>query len=185
MRHLLCLRSPAGRTIVGSCGDSVVGQGRARIIRLFLPHNGDNWFHGQKHRSGCGYQCSSSRQPSWTDSPVHRTFVIATHNQLSRTHPLFLLLTPHFEGTLASTKVPWVCSAPAGLVDVLLASSIINRECFAVKAAQSYQLNLNTSMLPQTLAQRGVDDASCLPDYPIATTLCCSGAQSINGWKTT
>jgi hypothetical protein len=31
-----------------------------------------------------------------------------------------------------------------------------------VKAAQSYQLNVNTS----TLARRGVDDTSRLPDYP-------------------
>jgi len=53
-----------------------------------------------------------------------------------------------------------------GLVDLLLASSIDQSRVFAVKAAQSYQRNLNTSMLPQTLAQRGVDDASRLPDYP-------------------
>ena len=35
-----------------------------------------------------------------------------------------------------------------------------------MKAAQSYQLNVNTSTLPQTLARRGVDDTSRLPDYP-------------------
>jgi len=37
---------------------------------------------------------------------------------------------------------------------------------FTVKAAQSYQLNINTSTLQQTLAQRGVDDTSRWPDYP-------------------
>ena len=53
-----------------------------------------------------------------------------------------------------------------GLVDRLSASSIDQARVFAVKAVQSYQLNVNTSTLPQTLAQRGVDDTNRLPDYP-------------------
>ena len=93
-------------------------------------------------------------------------FVIATHNQLSPTHPLSLLLTPHFEGTLAINEGALNLLASRGLVDVLLASSTDQSRVFAVKAAQSYQLNINTSTLPQTVAQRGVDDTSRLPDYP-------------------
>jgi arachidonate 15-lipoxygenase len=93
-------------------------------------------------------------------------FVIATHNQLSPTHALSLLLTPHFEGTLAINEGALSLLASRGLVDVLLASSTDQSRVFAVKAAQGYQQNINTSTLPQTLAQRGVDDASALPDYP-------------------
>jgi arachidonate 15-lipoxygenase len=94
-------------------------------------------------------------------------FIIATHNQLSPTHPLFVLLTPHFEGTLAiNDAASRKLIVSRGLVDALLSSSADQGRVFAVKAAQSYQLNVNTSTLPQTLAQRGVDDTSSLPDYP-------------------
>lgn len=93
-------------------------------------------------------------------------FVIATHNQLSPTHPLSVLLTPHFEGTLAINEGALRLLAPRGLVDVLFSSSSDQARVLAVRAAQSYQLNVNTSTLPQTLAERGVDDTSGLPDYP-------------------
>src|SRR6185503_2652526 len=56
--------------------------------------------------------------------------------------------------------------APGGFVDKLLSGSIDQSRVLAVKGAQSYLLNVNTSTLPQTLAQRGVDDSSRLPDYP-------------------
>ncbi len=94
-------------------------------------------------------------------------FVIATHNQLPSTHPLSILLTPHFEGTLAlNNAAQSQLIAPLGGVDKLMSGSIDQSRVFAVKGAQSYLLNVNTSTLPQTLAQRGVDDTSLLPDYP-------------------
>lgn len=133
---------------------------------IFLPHDGEHW-----HMAKSIVQVADTNVHQ-AASHLGRThlfiepFVIATHNQLSRTHPLFRLLTPHFEGTLAINEGALSLLASRGLVDLLLASSIDQSRVFAVKAAQSYQLNLNTSMLPQTLAQRGVDDASRLPDYP-------------------
>ena len=94
-------------------------------------------------------------------------FVIATHNQLSPTHPLSVLLTPHFEGTLAINDAALrKLVVSRGLVDRLSASSIDQARVFTAKAVQSYQLNVSFSTLPQTLAQRGVDDTNRLPDYP-------------------
>lgn len=94
-------------------------------------------------------------------------FVIATHNQLSAKHPVSLLLKPHFEGTLAINNAAQASLiASGGGVDKLLASSIDQSRVFAVQGAQSYLQNVNTSTLSQLLAQRGVDDATILPDYP-------------------
>lgn len=94
-------------------------------------------------------------------------FVIATHNQLPSTHPLFILLTPHFEGTLAiNDAAQRLLIAPLGNVDTLMSGSIDQSRVYAVQGAQSYLRNVNTSALPQTLAARGVDDASLLPVYP-------------------
>ena len=133
---------------------------------IFLPHNGDNWLMAKSIVQVADTNVHQAASHLGRTHLFIEPFVIAMHNQLSRTHPLFLLLTPHFEGTLAINEGALSLLASRGLVDMLLASSIEQSRVFAVKAAQSYQLNLNTSMLPQTLAQRGVDDASRLPDYP-------------------
>ena len=133
---------------------------------IFLPRDGDNWFMAKSIVQVADTNVHQAASHLGRTHLFIEPFVIATHNQLSPTHPLFLLLTPHFEGTLAINEGALNLLASRGLVDVLLASSIDQSRVFAVKAAQSYQLNLNTSMLPQTLAQRGVDDASRLPDYP-------------------
>lgn len=133
---------------------------------IFLPHNGDNWFMAKTLVQVADTNVHQAASHLGRTHLFIEPFVIATHNQLSPTHPLFLLLTPHFEGTLAINEGALSLLASRGLVDLLLASSIDQSRLFAVKAAQSYQQNLNTSMLPQTLAQRGVDDASRLPDYP-------------------
>ena len=96
-------------------------------------------------------------------------FVIATHNQLSPTHPLSIVLTPHFAGTLAiNDPAARILAAAGGLIDVLLFGSIDQSRVFAVKGAQSYLLNVNTSTLPQTLAQRGVADANASAGLPIS-----------------
>ncbi|MDC4205980.1 MAG: lipoxygenase family protein [Candidatus Manganitrophus sp.] len=133
---------------------------------IFLPHDGDHWFMAKSIVQVADTNIHQAVSHLGQTHLFIEPFVIATHNQLSRTHPLFLLLTPHFKGTLAINEGALGLLAPRGLVDLLLASSIDQSRVFAVKAAQSYQQNLNTSMLPQTLAQRGVDDASRLPDYP-------------------
>ena len=133
---------------------------------IFLPRDGDNWFMAKNIVQVADTNVHQAASHLGRTHLFIEPFVIATHNQLSPTHPLFLLLTPHFEGTLAINEGALNLLASRGLVDLLLASSIDQSRVFAVKAAQSYQLNLNTSMLPQTLAQRGVDDASRLPDYP-------------------
>jgi len=133
---------------------------------IFLPHNDDNWFMAKSIVQVADTNVHQAASHLGQTHLFIEPFVIATHNQLSPTHPLFQLLTPHFEGTLAINEGALGLLASRGLVDLLLASSIDQSRVFAVKAAQSYQLNINTSTLPQTLARRGVDDASRLPDYP-------------------
>lgn len=142
------------------------GPGPGTDNPIFLPRDGNNWFMAKSIVQVADTNVHQAASHLGRTHLFIEPFVIATHNQLSRTHPLFLLLTPHFEGTLAINEGALSLLASRGLVDMLLASSIDQSRVFAVKAAQSSQLNLNTSLLPQTLAQRGVDDASRLPDYP-------------------
>ncbi|HIK08403.1 MAG TPA: lipoxygenase [Trichormus sp. M33_DOE_039] len=93
------------------------------------------------------------------------TFAIATHRQLPNSHPLYLLLKPHFEGTLAiNDAAQRALIAPLGGVDTLLSSTIDNSRVLAVVGLQSY--GFNSAMLPKQLRQRGVDDPNLLPVYP-------------------
>ncbi|MEO1395805.1 MAG: lipoxygenase family protein [Cyanobacteria bacterium J06634_5] len=92
-------------------------------------------------------------------------FVMATHRQLPKAHPLSLLLRPHFQGTLAINNAAHrKLIAPGGGVDRLLGATIDNDRVLAALGLQS--LGFNDAMLPNQLKARGVDDPACLPVYP-------------------
>lgn len=91
-------------------------------------------------------------------------FVVSTVRQLAVMHPLFQLLRPHFEGTLAINDAAWKnLIASKGAVDKLMGGSINASRAAAVKAVQT---TFEQAKIPKAFAARGVDDASCLPSYP-------------------
>jgi arachidonate 15-lipoxygenase len=156
---------PGGQSLVPVAIQCAPGPGPDNPI--FLPRDGDNWLIAKTIVQIADANFHEVVSHLGRTHLFIEPFVIATHSQLSPTHPLFVLLTPHFEGTLAINDAALrALIVSRGLVDRLSASSIDQSRVFAVKAAQSYQLNINTSTLPQTLAQRGVDDTRRLPDYP-------------------
>ncbi|NER38059.1 MAG: lipoxygenase [Oscillatoria sp. SIO1A7] len=92
-------------------------------------------------------------------------FVIATHRQLSDTHPLSVLLRPHFEGTLfINNGAQKSLIAKEGGVNGLLAASIDSSRIFTVTGLKTYPFN--EQMLRAQLERRGVLDTSKLPVYP-------------------
>jgi arachidonate 15-lipoxygenase len=92
-------------------------------------------------------------------------FVIVTHRQLASIHPLFQLLVPHFQGTLAINYAAHeFLIAPKGGVNGLLSSTIDNSRVLIVKGFQAR--GFNADMFPRRLQDRGVDDPSGLPVYP-------------------
>ena len=94
-------------------------------------------------------------------------FVIATKRQLPTNHPLRILLEPHFEGTiLINYGAHKTLIAPGWDVDALLASTIQSDQTLAIEGAKSYLHHFNDVMFPKTLANRGVNSAAQLPDYP-------------------
>jgi len=92
-------------------------------------------------------------------------FAIATNRQLASNHPLYILLKPHFQGTLAINDAAQSGLVSAGgTVDSLLAGSIATSRAVAVHGVKTY--NFDEAMLPVALKKRGVDDPNLLPDYP-------------------
>jgi len=96
---------------------------------------------------------------------VMEPFVLCTYRQLAGTHPIRILLAPHFEGTLSINTSSWKhLIADGGAVDKLCAPSIQACRGLAVQGVK--KLNVMDSLLPKTFADRGVDDATALPNYP-------------------
>ena len=92
-------------------------------------------------------------------------FVLATHRQLPRTHPLNRLLLPHFQGTFAINHAAQrKLIVSGGGVDRLLGSTIDHDRTLAVLGL--HRVGFNDALLPRHLKARGVDDPSALPVYP-------------------
>jgi len=92
-------------------------------------------------------------------------FVITTYRQLDPRHPLFVLLAPHFAGTLlinyaAQTQL----LGDRGAVDKLLTGTIASSRGVSAQAVK--HVRYNQTFLPLTLVERGVDRVEDLPDYP-------------------
>ncbi|MDX1960339.1 MAG: lipoxygenase family protein [Leptospiraceae bacterium] len=96
---------------------------------------------------------------------VTEPFVIATHRQLSKFHPIFQLLVPHFTGTifinhLAKTKL----IAPNGGVDYLLSGSIQSDVTVTIQNHLKY--GFNDLDFPSQLKRRKIYDPKILEYYP-------------------
>ncbi|MEM7066712.1 MAG: lipoxygenase family protein [Cyanobacteria bacterium P01_B01_bin.77] len=92
-------------------------------------------------------------------------FAIATHRQLPDSHPVNLLLRPHFQGMLAiNNEAQAKLIAAGGGVNKILSATIDSARVLAVLGLQTY--GFNAAMLPQQLKQRGVDNTDYLPIYP-------------------
>ncbi|QLE83995.1 lipoxygenase [Shewanella sp. Scap07] len=92
-------------------------------------------------------------------------FAIATQRNLAKSHPLNVLLTPHFEGTLfINNSATGSLIAEGGPIDQIFAAEITYSQQAAGNDRLAYDFYAN--MLPNDLARRGVADANILPNYP-------------------
>jgi arachidonate 15-lipoxygenase len=92
-------------------------------------------------------------------------FVVCTYRQLAPNHPLFVLLVPHFAGTLAINDTSWRhLIANKGAVDQLFGGTIESSRQLAVSGVQTYLFN--ESMFPKSVASRGANNTETLPVYP-------------------
>ncbi len=100
----------------------------------------------------------------WCHMVIER-FILAAHRQLSEDHPLFVLLAPHFETTLAVNQVARKSVvSPGGVQDRLLAPTIEAQTDILDRSVAT----LDLASLDPTIdyARRGVGDAGVLLEYP-------------------
>lgn len=86
---------------------------------------------------------------------VMEAILVATERQLHYTHPIYLLLRPHFEGTaFINAAAEATLVVKKGGVDELLSSTIENIQKFVAEGLQRY--NFNDAMLLTDLKKRGI-----------------------------
>jgi arachidonate 15-lipoxygenase len=95
---------------------------------------------------------------------VMEPVALAMFRQLAPSHPVHILLRPHFEGLLEINQQAWEhLLAPGGGVDTIMAAKIEAAVQLATQAALSW--SFNDAMFPRSLALRGLGDSDLLPAY--------------------
>lgn len=96
---------------------------------------------------------------------VIEAVAVATHRQLAPTHPLYVLMLPHFEGTMwiNGIGVPALLT-PFAIMDTIFAAPVQS----SAQAVRDDRLAFDfmAHMLPTDLANRGVASTTDLPAYP-------------------
>ena len=92
-------------------------------------------------------------------------FAVATRRHLAENHPIYALLSPHFEGTMPINALAFGRLINEGQdVDTLVGCTMPS----AYKLLGEARLNFSFAgrYVPQELSSRGLDDVSRLPDHP-------------------
>lgn len=90
---------------------------------------------------------------------------LATIRTLSDRHPLYKLLMPHFEGTLAiNNSAAHSMLAPGGVIDLSFGGTLDSMIALTRKAVHEY--DFHAAMPPAEFRRRGVGADSRLTDYP-------------------
>lgn len=95
---------------------------------------------------------------------VMEAFTVATHRSLAMNHPIYMLLVPHFEGTLSiNDRAATGLIAQNGPIDLLFASPIAQLQQMVANDRCSY--NWANNQFPHDISARKVG-TDTLPTYP-------------------
>jgi arachidonate 15-lipoxygenase len=141
-----------------------LGQKPGRDVPVFSPRDHWSWVLAKMHvrvANGNVHQVVAHLAHTHL---VMEPVALAMFRQLAPSHPVHILLRPHFEGVLEINQQAWKhLLAPGGGVDTIMAGKIEASVQLATKAALSW--SFNDAMFPRSLAIRGLGDSSLLPAY--------------------
>jgi arachidonate 15-lipoxygenase len=132
---------------------------------VFTPQDGHNWLIAKT--------IVETADGNYHEAVTHlgRTHLLAepiaicTFRQLAPNHPIFILLYPHFEGTLRINSMAWQHLVDSdGVVARLMGGTIEQSLGLAAEGLRSFNVREHT--LPRALRARGVDDTTVLANYP-------------------
>ncbi|HYM61292.1 MAG TPA: lipoxygenase family protein [Thermoanaerobaculia bacterium] len=95
-------------------------------------------------------------------------FILATYRQLPQKHPLYILFTPNFEGTLFTNGTAVKSINQEGsyfnITEMIFSGTVPSTLGIAANAV--HDVNFTENMVPNELRSRGVDDPRVMPNYP-------------------
>ena len=130
---------------------------------VFTPKDGSSWLIAKttvEIADGCIHEpCTHLGRTHFYLDP----FCVAMHRQLAHRHPLYRLLSPHFEGTLfINYQAHAHLVSEGGPVDLLISQTIGESLDDAARSVETY--HFDDQLLPKALKNRRVD-TSTLPNY--------------------
>jgi arachidonate 15-lipoxygenase len=132
---------------------------------LVRPHQGDRWRLASLALSVADENFQGVVAHMGWCHLVAQRFLLATHRCLAPQHPLYELLVPHFEYTLAVNQVARTSVLdPGGTQDRVLAPALDEQ----IRILKAHVARVDLPSLDPTVdhARRGVDDTEALPVYP-------------------
>jgi arachidonate 15-lipoxygenase len=95
-------------------------------------------------------------------------FILATYRSLPREHPLYVLMTPNFQGTLFTNNmaVKSINTGDSYLNVTMMIFSGTMLATLGIAGNAVSEVNYNDTMLRRNLRLRGVNDPDLLPNYP-------------------
>lgn len=139
--------------------------GRGPTDPVFTPADGWGWTLAKTHASVADTIAGAIWFHHARTHLVTEPLVVAAHRQLAPTHPVLLLLAPHFAGTMYINSVgSQTVFAEHGILEWFMGTP---RDAIRALARRSVlTFDFDASYFPSRLAERGVDARSTLTDFP-------------------
>jgi arachidonate 15-lipoxygenase len=99
---------------------------------------------------------------------LSEAFGVAIYRQLSREHPLYILLTPNFQGTFFTNNMAVNSILQEGsyfnITEMIFAGTVPST--LGIAANSVHDVDYTENMVPNELKSRGVEDPLIFPNYP-------------------
>lgn len=132
---------------------------------IFTPADGWSWQIAKLFVQGCDGTYQEVICHLGHTHLVVEPFVVATRRCLSENHPIYMLLSPHFVGTMPINSLAFkVLILPDQAVDRLVTANI--ESVYGLLQQERLNFSFKKRLVPLELKIRGVDDVERLGDYP-------------------
>ncbi len=139
------------------------GQHPGPATPIFTPQDGYRW----KMARYCAQAASGCYREGYDHFGTHvimERCLLSTRRTLAHNHPLYILLSAHYQLTLATNEFTKKFTMPDSYITNLLSPPRDESMRLAVQFMDNFRLN--ESVPPVLFAKRGVEDPAVLPIYP-------------------
>ncbi|XP_070197534.1 polyunsaturated fatty acid lipoxygenase ALOX8-like [Littorina saxatilis] len=140
-------------------------QDRAADNPVFLPTDGWSWTLAKMWFNNADAAYHQAITHLGFTHLLMEGVVVTTHRQLSRHHPIFKMLAPHFLFLIAINNLARVILVNSGgIIDSIMNAGVKGSFAIIRKRLTQWRMDVDGT-LPVELKKRGVEDTTALPNY--------------------